>query len=72
MKIKDNGIGIDPKFHTSVFDMFKRLNSKHEYEGSGIGLTICKKIIEVHGGIIALESTPTSGCEFKITLPKNC
>lgn len=70
VSIKDNGIGINEEYHQQVFDVFKRLNSKEMYEGSGIGLAICKKIVEAHGGAISTHSNPAGGCEFRVSLPK--
>lgn len=66
---KDNGIGFDEKYSTQIFDLFKRLHSKSEYEGTGIGLSICKKIAEQHGGSITAESEPGKGSVFIVTLP---
>jgi signal transduction histidine kinase len=66
---KDNGIGFDEKYSTQIFDLFKRLHSKSEYEGTGIGLSICKKITEQHGGNIKAESEPGKGTVFIVTLP---
>ena len=66
---KDNGIGFDEKYSTQIFDLFKRLHSKSEYEGTGIGLSICKKITEQHGGNITAESEPGKGTVFIVTLP---
>ena len=70
ISVADNGIGIEKQYQKSVFDMFKRLNSKNRYEGSGIGLSICKKIVNAHGGNILVRSNPTGGSEFAFTLPK--
>jgi light-regulated signal transduction histidine kinase (bacteriophytochrome) len=70
VSIKDNGIGIDEEHYQHVFEVFKRLNSKEIYEGSGIGLATCKKIVEAHGGSISVHSNPAGGCEFKVSLPK--
>lgn len=67
--VKDNGIGFDEKYKTEIFDLFKRLHGRFEYEGTGIGLSICKKIAERHGGEIAAESKPGEGALFLITLP---
>jgi PAS domain S-box-containing protein len=67
--IKDNGIGIEPKYHQTVFDAFKRLHPQEVYDGSGLGLAICRKTVERHGGSIQLESAPGQGSTFTITLP---
>ncbi|MCC6590420.1 MAG: PAS domain-containing protein [Bryobacterales bacterium] len=69
ISVKDNGIGIDPHYHEQVFFVFKRLHSRAEYPGYGIGLAVCKAIIEHHGGQIWVESTPGEGCTFRLTLP---
>jgi light-regulated signal transduction histidine kinase (bacteriophytochrome) len=69
--IKDNGIGFDPKYAEEIFVVFKRLHSYHEFEGSGIGLSICKKIVEKHNGSIEAISKVNEGATFIITLPEN-
>ena len=71
LKVKDNGIGIDPTYHPKVFQLFQRLHTKTEYSGSGIGLSLCKKIIEDLKGKIWIESEEGKGCIFIFTLPKN-
>jgi signal transduction histidine kinase len=68
--VKDNGIGFDPKFAEEIFVVFKRLHSYHEFEGTGIGLSICKKIVEKHRGMITAEGAPQKGATFIITLPE--
>ncbi len=67
--VKDNGIGIDMKFAERVFQMFQRLHGVAEYPGTGIGLALCKKIVERHGGTITFQSEPGEGTEFLFTLP---
>ena len=68
--IKDNGIGIDMQFHDRVFIIFQRLHAKDEYRGTGIGLSICKRIIERHGGRIWFDSKVNEGTTFYFTLKK--
>ena len=67
---RDNGIGFDSKYADDIFTVFKRLHGHHEIEGTGIGLSICKKIVERHRGTIGAESEPGKGALFVVTLPE--
>jgi PAS domain S-box-containing protein len=69
INIKDNGIGFDEKYVDNIFALFQRLNSKDQYEGTGIGLAIAKKIIDKHNGMITAHSREGEGAEFLIVLP---
>ena len=66
---KDNGIGFDTDFSEKIFDMFQRLNTRHQYAGSGIGLALCRKIVMLHHGYIYSESSSDNGATFYIILP---
>lgn len=68
--ISDNGIGFDTQYLDEIFIVFKRLHSQHEYQGSGIGLSICKKIVEKHNGYITAHSKLNEGSTFVVTLPE--
>lgn len=68
--VEDNGIGFDPKYGDRIFGIFERLHGRSQYEGTGIGLAICRKIVERHGGTIEARSTPGQGSIFMLTFPK--
>jgi signal transduction histidine kinase/DNA-binding response OmpR family regulator len=67
--VRDNGIGFDEKYRDRIFQLFERLHGRDEYEGTGIGLAICRKIVERHGGTITAQSAPEQGATFTVLLP---
>ncbi|MEM6995957.1 MAG: ATP-binding protein [Myxococcota bacterium] len=68
-RVLDNGIGIDPRFRGRVFQIFQRLHAREAFEGTGIGLALCKRIVEHHQGEITVEQPPGEGSRFVFTLP---
>jgi two-component system sensor histidine kinase/response regulator len=67
--VRDNGIGIEPQYHAQVFAIFRRIHRKEEYPGMGIGLSTCKKLVELCGGMVWFESQPHAGTAFYFTIP---
>jgi signal transduction histidine kinase len=69
LEVADNGIGFEEKYAERIFNVFQRLHGRNQYEGTGIGLAICRKIAERHGGNISVSSTPGVGTTFRVSLP---
>ena len=70
LRVADNGIGFDRKYLQRIFGIFQRLHGRMEYEGTGVGLAVCRKIVERHGGEITAESQFGEGATFIVTLPR--
>jgi signal transduction histidine kinase len=69
IRIRDNGIGFDEQYKEKIFGLFERLHTKDKYPGTGIGLSICKRIVELHNGAISANSVQGEYAEFEVVLP---
>jgi len=69
--VQDEGIGFDEKYLDRIFTIFQRLHARVDYEGTGVGLAVCRKIVERHGGTITARSAPGEGATFIVTLPRS-
>ena len=69
--VTDNGIGFEPQYRQRIFRIFERLNGRSEYPGTGIGLALCRKIAERHGGVIYADGSPDRGSVFRVEIPRH-
>ena len=69
--VNDNGIGIEPAYFDRIFGIFQRLHTESAYDGTGIGLAVCRKVAEHHGGFITVSSEPGLGSRFTVVLPQS-
>ncbi len=69
ISVQDNGIGFDEKYTEKIFAVFQRLHGRGEYEGTGVGLAVCRRILDRHHGTIVARSKPGAGATFVVTLP---
>jgi light-regulated signal transduction histidine kinase (bacteriophytochrome) len=69
LSVRDAGIGIDPSHHAQIFELFQRLNRREEYEGVGMGLPVCRRLVEAYGGRVWVESRAGEGARFLVSLP---
>lgn len=70
LTVTDNGVGIRDEHRELIFDLFKRLHSRKQYEGTGLGLATCRRIVELHGGRIWVTAAPQEGSSFHVLLPR--
>jgi signal transduction histidine kinase len=69
LSVGDSGIGIDPNDHGQIFELFQRLNRREEYDGIGMGLPVCRRLVEAYGGRLWVESRAGEGARFFVSLP---